>query len=179
MDWGKNFKPNIRYFLAILRFVAIYTLFGRLWARKFFFGQKQCFRGKSALLCGVYYTESNLQICNYTQKQRIVAKIANTRLTNIFVTIFAFAERLPNSATLVRGGLLHQQHIAMLYFSVLWMLKCSIWWRTFIYGGRLLRPLLRPAPPLLAGLHLALILLTSLHQTLPSSNFQLTNFRFF
>ena len=35
------------------------------------------------------------------------------------------------------------------------------------------------APPLLAGLHLALILLTSLHQTLPSSNFQLTNFRFF
>ena len=37
----------------------------------------------------------------------------------------------------------------------------------------------RWAPPLLAGLHLALILLTSLHQTLPSSNFQLTNFRFF
>ena len=35
------------------------------------------------------------------------------------------------------------------------------------------------APPLLAGLHLALILLTSLHQTFPSSNFQLTNFRFF
>ena len=28
-----------------------------------------------------------------------VAKIANTRLTNIFVPIFALAERLPTSAT--------------------------------------------------------------------------------
>ena len=35
------------------------------------------------------------------------------------------------------------------------------------------------APPLLAGLHLALILLASLHQTFASSSFQLTNFRFF
>ena len=35
-------------------------------------------------------------------------------------------------------------HIAMLYFSVLWMLKYSIGWRPSIWGGgRLFRPLLR------------------------------------
>ena len=38
---------NIRYFVAILRFVAIYAL------------------------CIAYYTEFNLQICNYVQKRRI------------------------------------------------------------------------------------------------------------
>ena len=33
-----------------------------------------------------------------------VAKIANTRLTGIFMAIFAFAERLPTSATLTHGN---------------------------------------------------------------------------
>ena len=30
-----------------------------------------------------------------------------------------------------------QQHIAMLYFSVLWMLKYSIGWRPSIWGGQI------------------------------------------
>ena len=30
----KILSPNIRYFVAILRFVAIYALFGNLWAKK-------------------------------------------------------------------------------------------------------------------------------------------------
>ena len=41
---GKILGPNLRYFIAILRFVAFYALLGNLWAKKCFFGgQKQCF----------------------------------------------------------------------------------------------------------------------------------------
>ena len=48
-----------------------------------------------------YYTELNLQICNYAQQRRFCCKkIANTRLTETFVAIFALAKRLPTSATL-------------------------------------------------------------------------------
>ena len=58
----KSFSPNIRYFVAILRFVAIYALFGNLWAKKvLFFGQKQCFLGQEVHYYTVYiayYTES-------------------------------------------------------------------------------------------------------------------------
>ena len=42
----KILSPNIRYFVAILRFVAIYARCGRLWAKQFFLGQKQSFLGK-------------------------------------------------------------------------------------------------------------------------------------
>merc|ERR1711973_516244 len=47
-----------------------------------------------------YFTELNLQICDYAQNDAFVAKIVNTRLTNIFMAIFAPDERLPSSATL-------------------------------------------------------------------------------
>ena len=49
-----------------------------------------------------YYTELNLQICNYAKKQRICRKIVNTRLPKICMAIFALAERLPTSATLFK-----------------------------------------------------------------------------
>ena len=40
---AKILSPNIRYFVATSIFVAIYALFGRLWAKKvFFFYQIQC-----------------------------------------------------------------------------------------------------------------------------------------
>ena len=42
----KILGTNIRYFVAILRFVAIYALFGRLWAKKCFFGSKTVFLGQ-------------------------------------------------------------------------------------------------------------------------------------
>ena len=48
-----------------------------------------------------YFTEQNLQICYYAQKQHIRCKIINTRLTKIFMAIFAPDERLPSSATLL------------------------------------------------------------------------------
>ena len=73
--------------VALLRFVAIFALFGRLWAKLvFFWVKKKCFfLSKKCCLfvlktvlfgqemhCYMvfipYYTEQNLQICNYAQK---------------------------------------------------------------------------------------------------------------
>ena len=56
-------SPNMSYFVAILRFVAIYALFGRLW--------------KTFL----YYDELNLQLC--AKNDELFAKIANSRLTKV------------------------------------------------------------------------------------------------
>ena len=42
----KILSPNIHYFVAILRFVTIYALFGNLWAKSASLGQKQCFLDK-------------------------------------------------------------------------------------------------------------------------------------
>ena len=49
----------------------------------------------------INYYQLNLQICNYIQNDAFVAKIGNTRLTKNKVGIFALAERLPISATLL------------------------------------------------------------------------------
>ena len=48
-----------------------------------------------------YYTEFNLQICNYAQKRRICRENCNYALDKIFMTIFAADERLPSPASLV------------------------------------------------------------------------------
>ena len=40
LDSDENFKPNIRLFVAILRFVAIFSLFGNHWAKTVFPGNK-------------------------------------------------------------------------------------------------------------------------------------------
>ena len=47
-----------------------------------------------------YFTELNLKICDYAQKDAFVAKIVNTRLTNGFMATFAPAKSLPSPATL-------------------------------------------------------------------------------
>ena len=52
----KIVSPNIRYLVAILRFVAIYTLFGRLGAKKCFFGITTVFLGKEVHYHMVYIT---------------------------------------------------------------------------------------------------------------------------
>ena len=70
-------------------------------------GQKQCFLGKK---CPI--TRYMLQIIlswsfKFAIKRKndaFVAKIANMRLTEIFVGIFALAERLPTAATLKYGN---------------------------------------------------------------------------
>ena len=71
-------KFSIRYFVAILRFVAIYALFGRLGAKKCSFETTTAFLGHEVHYYRVY-------IAYYTS-----------------VVIFALAERSQTSATLVR-----------------------------------------------------------------------------
>ena len=49
LDSDENFKPDIRYF------VAIYTLFGDLWAKKYLLGSKNSVSwARRALLHGIY-----------------------------------------------------------------------------------------------------------------------------
>ena len=75
------------------------------------FGQKVCLFGSKTMflgqemhyymVCIVYYTELNLQVCNYAQKTaHLSRKKVNTRLTIVIMAIFALAEKLPTSATL-------------------------------------------------------------------------------
>ena len=58
-------------FFAILRFVAIFTLFGRLWAIKVFLCKNSVSRARSALLYSIYRrfywnNFANLQLCSKT-----------------------------------------------------------------------------------------------------------------
>ena len=51
LESDKNCKPNISYFVAILRFVAIYALFGNLCTKKVLFWVKNSVSGaRNALL---------------------------------------------------------------------------------------------------------------------------------
>ena len=51
LDSDENFKPEHTLFCRELRFVAIYVLYGDLWAKKSaFWGQKQCFLGKKCTI---------------------------------------------------------------------------------------------------------------------------------
>ena len=69
----KILSPNIRYFVAIIRFVAIYALFGNLWAKKCLFGSKTVFLGKEGhfyMVYIAYFTELKSKIWDYAQKLR-------------------------------------------------------------------------------------------------------------
>ena len=47
-----------------------------------------------------YYSDMNLQICNYAQKRRICRENSKYAPDKKIMAIFALAERLPTSATL-------------------------------------------------------------------------------
>ena len=66
------------------------------WSKRVFLGQEDHYN----MVDIAYHTELNLQICNYAQNDAFVAKVANIRQMKSFVAIYAFAERLPTSATL-------------------------------------------------------------------------------
>ena len=62
LDLEENFKPNMRYFVAILRLDL--CIFWKTFAKKrAFFGSKQCVMGKKCTIPWyiAYHTESNLQ----------------------------------------------------------------------------------------------------------------------
>ena len=94
LDSDENFKPEHTLFCRELRFVAIYALFGDLWAKKCLFGSKTVFLGQEVHYYMVYisyHTESNLQICNYAQKRRICRENSKPALQKIFLPNFALA----------------------------------------------------------------------------------------
>ena len=67
-DSDENFKPKHTLFCREVRFVAIYALFGDIWAKKVPFGVKNSISwARSALIHGTYFTELNLQIDDYAQ----------------------------------------------------------------------------------------------------------------
>ena len=76
LDLDENFKPEHTLFCRELRFVAIYALFGDLWAKKVPFWVKNSVSwARSAvhyyMVYIAYFTELILQICDYAQKRRI------------------------------------------------------------------------------------------------------------
>ena len=94
--WTKILSSNIRYFVVILRIVAIYAL----WAKKCFFLVKySLYQAGSEVLHGIYCLW-NLQICNYAPKRSICRENSKLAPDKSFVAIFALAERLPTSPTL-------------------------------------------------------------------------------
>ena len=94
-------EPKICYFVATLRFVAIYALFGNLWTKKCSFGSKNSVSwARRALLHGIYCIFHWVKIAITRKNDAFEAKIVNMRLTKIFIAIFAPDERLPSSATL-------------------------------------------------------------------------------
>ena len=74
LDSDENSKPKHTLFYRELRFVAIYALFGDLWAKKVPFGSTTVFLGQEVhyyMVYIAYFTELILQICDYAQKRRI------------------------------------------------------------------------------------------------------------
>ena len=74
LDSDENFKPEHTLFCRELRFVAIYALFGNLWAKKCLFRSKIVFLGQEVHYYMIYialFTELILHICDYAQKRRI------------------------------------------------------------------------------------------------------------
>ena len=72
LDLDENFKPEHMLFCRELRFVAIYALFGDLWAKKCLLGSKTVFLGQEVhyyMVYIAYFTELILQICDYAQKK--------------------------------------------------------------------------------------------------------------
>ena len=80
----KNFKPEHTLFCRELRFVTIYALFfGDLWAKKVPFWVKTVLLGQEVhyyMVYIAYFTELNLQICDYAQKWRICRENCKYRL---------------------------------------------------------------------------------------------------
>ena len=85
-------KSRYKHLLRFMHFLGIFL------QKKCFLGQKQCFPGKRCTITWYILHIILSQFCKFAIS--FVAKIVNTRLTKIFMAIFALAERLPTSTTL-------------------------------------------------------------------------------
>ena len=70
LDSDENLRPNLRHFVAILKFVAIFALFLRLWAWKCFLGQIQCFFGQEEYYYMVYLHIMTTILCSCTANSK-------------------------------------------------------------------------------------------------------------
>ena len=80
LDSDENFKPEHTLFCRELRFVAIYTLFGNLWAKKWVSGSKTLFLGQEVHYYMGYIAHYTVQFANLqscAKNEAFVAKIAN------------------------------------------------------------------------------------------------------
>ena len=87
----KSLSPNICYFVAILKFVSIYTLYENLWAKKRAVWVKNSvvWAKKVTHIWYVLHIKQSL-MCKFviTRKNNtFVAKIVNTLLTKVFMVI--------------------------------------------------------------------------------------------
>ena len=91
----KILNPNIRYIVAILWFVTIYALFGRLF---------------TYILHSKYFISYWIEfaICNNAQKRLICRDNSKYAPAKTFVAIFTLAGRLPTFATLSQAQKLNQ-----------------------------------------------------------------------
>ena len=89
-------SSNLRNFSVILRFVAIYALYGRLWAKKLLFWVK------NSAYCILYWIK--FAILQIRKNEAFVAKIASMRLTKNFVAIFWEAATLVQTNRKSRKG---------------------------------------------------------------------------
>ena len=74
-----------------------------------------------------YYTDLNLKLCNYTQKQRICRENSKYAPDERFLAIFALAERLPTSATLMK---------LMMMMMMMMMINCAAAQKTMLRGHK-------------------------------------------
>ena len=129
LDSDENFKPEHTLFCRELRFVAIYALFGELWAKKEPFWVKNSVSwARSELLHGIYC------IFAITRKNDAFdAKIVNMRLTKIFIAIFVPDERLPSSATLVAGTCLQSRWTLLMWKWLVCLSASRLLYLSFIW----------------------------------------------
>ena len=99
LDSNENFKSEHTFFCRELRFVAIYTLFGDPRPKKVPVWVKNSVSwARNALLHGMYYISYWVKFAITRKKD---ATKVNKRLKKVVMAIFALAEWLPTSVTLL------------------------------------------------------------------------------
>ena len=104
--WTKILSPNIRYFVAKLRFVAMYALFWNLCTKKCLFWSKTVLLWQKVhyyMVYIAYYTDLNWQTCNYAQKRRICWENGKYALDQSFYDHFCPRRKAANFCHLGRG----------------------------------------------------------------------------
>ena len=101
---GRKFYARTYAILSRIKICRNLRTFWRSLGKKSaFLGQKQCFLGKKCTITWYILHILLSWICKFAitrKNDAFVAKIVNTRLTKIFMAIFAPNERLPSPATL-------------------------------------------------------------------------------